>query len=86
MTPQTARTEKDVQRELERIERFRKVASHRANRALDYMEALLKTADRGRYSYTQEQAAQIVNLLTQAVDQIAAAYSGQRNARLRVEL
>lgn len=83
---QASRSQEEVERELEKIERFKKVAAHRANRSLDYMEALLKTADRSRYSYTQEQAAQIVNLLTQAVDQIAAAYSGQRNARLRVEL
>jgi hypothetical protein len=86
MTPQTTRSEKEVQRELERIERFRKVATHRANKALDYIEMLLRTSDRSRYSYTDEQVTEVISKLTQATDQLAAAYSGQRKASLRVEL
>jgi hypothetical protein len=86
MTLQTGRSEKDVQRELERIERFRKVATHRANRALGYIEALLRTADRGRYSYTDEQAGEVIGKLRQATDQLAAAYAGQQESRLRVDL
>ena len=86
MTPEVKRSQKDVERELERIERFRKVATHRANRALDYMEMLLRTADRSRYSYSDEQAAEVIGKLTQAVDQIAAAYSGQRQTKIRVDL
>jgi hypothetical protein len=86
MTPQTARSEKEVQRELERIERFRRVASYRANRALGYIESLLRTADRGRYSYTDEQIAEVIGKLRQAIDQLAAAYAGQAEARLRVDL
>jgi hypothetical protein len=82
----TTRSQKEVERELERIERFRKVASHRANRALDYIEGLLNTADRSRYSFTDEQAAEITSKLNQAVDQLAAAYAGQRKSRVRVEL
>ena len=82
----TTRSPQEVQKELERIERFRKVAGHRANRALDYMEALLRTSDRGRYSYTEEQVAEILGKLRQATDQLAAAYSGQQAARLRVDL
>jgi hypothetical protein len=77
--------QKDVERELERIERFRKVAAHRANRALDYVEMLLRTSDRSRYSYTEEQTTEIISKLHQAVDQLAAAYSGQRQSKLRVD-
>ena len=80
------RTQKDVERELERIERFRKVAGHRANRSLDYIDMLLRTADRSRYSYTDEQASEIISKLRQATDQLAAAYSGQRSTRIRVDL
>lgn len=81
-----ARSEKEVERELARIERFRRIASYRANRALDYIEALQRTADHGRYSYTDEQAAEIIGKLQQATDQLAAAYAGQQRHRLRVEL
>jgi hypothetical protein len=86
MTQQVRRSEKDVQRELERIERFRKVASHRANKALTYIEALIRTSDRARYSYNDDQVAEILSKLNQAIDQLTAAYSGQRQASLRVEL
>lgn len=86
MAETAQRSAKDVERELERIERFRKIAGHRANRALDYMEMLLRTSDRSRYSYTDEQVGEIVAKLRQATDQIAAAYSGQRTARLRVDI
>jgi hypothetical protein len=72
------------ERELERIDRFRRIASNRANRALEQLERLITTADRGRYSYTDEQAAEIVSKLRQAVDQVEIAYSQKR--RLRVEL
>lgn len=82
----TQRSQEDVERELEKIERFRKVAGHRANRALDYMEMLLRTADRGRYTYTDEQVTEIIGKLTQATDQLAATYAGQRKPQIRVEL
>jgi hypothetical protein len=82
----TPRTEKEVNAELQKIERFRRVASHRANRALGYIEALLRTADRGRYSYTDDQAAEVIGKLRQAVDQLAASYSGQSQTRLKVDL
>ena len=86
MDKTTHRSQKDVERELERIERFRKVAPHRANRALDYVEALLRTSDRSRYSYTDDQASEVISKLHQAVDQLAAAYSGQRQTKIRVDL
>lgn len=72
------------ERELERIDRFRRIASGRANRALENIERLIATADRSRYSYTDEQVAEIVSKLRQAVDQVEIAYSQKR--RLRVEL
>ena len=86
MAETTQRSAKEVEKELERIERFRKVAGFRANRALDYIEALLRTSDRARYSYTTEQAEQIVSKLRQAVDQLEAGYYGKPSARLRVDL
>jgi rRNA-processing protein FCF1 len=82
----TTRSPKEVERELEKMERFRKVAGRRANRALDYMEMLLRTSDRGRYAYTDEQVTEILAKLNQATDQLAAAYAGQRAARIRVDL
>lgn len=72
------------EKELERIERFRRIASGRANRALESIERLIITADRSRYSYTDEQVAEIVSKMRQAVDQLEVAYSQKR--RLRVEL
>lgn len=72
------------ERELERIERFRRIASGRANRVLEGLERLITTADRSRYSYTDDQVAEIVSKMRQAVDQLEVAYSQKR--RLRVEL
>lgn len=83
---EATRSQKEVERELERIERFRKVAGYRANRALDYIEGLLNTSDRSRYSFTDEQATEVTSKLHQAVDQLAAAYAGQRKTRVRVDL
>lgn len=54
--------------------------------ALDYIEGLLNTSDRSRYSFNEEQAAEIVTKLHQAVDQLGAAYAGQRKTRVRVDL
>jgi branched-subunit amino acid aminotransferase/4-amino-4-deoxychorismate lyase len=70
--------------ELQRIDRFRRVAGGRANKALEHIERLITTADRSRYSYTDDQVAEVVSKLRQAVDQVEIAYSQKR--RLRVEL
>ena len=86
MAETSTRSQKDVERELERIERFRRVAGYRANKALDFIEGLLNTSDRQRYSFTDEQASEIVSKLHQAVDQLGAAYAGQRKSRVRVDL
>jgi len=72
-------------RSAERADAFRRVAGHRANRALGYVESLLHTADRSRYAYTDEQVAEVVGKLQQAVDQLAAAYKNTTPS-LRVEL
>jgi hypothetical protein len=80
------RSQQEVEREVQRIERFRKVATFRANRALDYIERLQNTSDRSRYSFTDEQAVEIIGKLNQAIDQLAAAYAGQRKNQIRVEL
>jgi hypothetical protein len=82
----TGRSQEEVERELEKIERFRRVATHRANRALNYIESLLRTTDRTRYSYSDEQVAEVIGKLRQATDQLAAAYAGQTSPSLRVEL
>jgi hypothetical protein len=83
--PET-RSKQDVQRELEKIERFRRVASRRANAALKQLEMLLRTSDRSYYSYNDEQVAEVMGKLRQAVDQLAGAYSGAAKSRLKVEL
>jgi hypothetical protein len=78
------KTQLTPERELERIDRFRRIAGGRANRALEQIERLITTADRSRYSYTDEQVAEITSKLRQAVDQVEIAYSQKR--RLQVEL
>ena len=50
------------------------------------MEALLRTADRSRYHYSDKQAAEVVGKLRQATDQLEAAYSGGGATKLRVDL
>lgn len=85
MTEKTKKSD-ELERELERIERFKKVAGHRANRALDYLEMLLRTADRQRYVYSEKQVTEILGKLRQAVDQLEAAYAGSGRSSLRVEL
>lgn len=80
------RTQAEVERDLEKMERFRRVASFRANKALAYMEALERTSERARYSYTPEQVAEIIGKLRQGIEQLSAAYAGQQEPRLRVEL
>ena len=85
MTDQTDKAT-NVDRELEQIERFRRVAGYRANRALDYLEMLLRTADRSRYMYSDKQVAEVVGKLRQAVDQLEAAYSAKGTKRLRIDL
>jgi predicted RecB family endonuclease len=75
-----------LERELERVERFRRVAGHRANKALDYIESLMRTADRSRYHYSDKQAGEVIAKLRQGVDQLEAAYASKRDKRLRVEL
>jgi hypothetical protein len=72
------------ERELERIDRFRRIAGGRANRALEQMEMLMRTADRSRYSFTDKQVIEIVSKLRQAVDQLEVAYAEKH--RIRVEL
>jgi branched-subunit amino acid aminotransferase/4-amino-4-deoxychorismate lyase len=74
------------ERELERIERFRRIARARANHALEHIERLMRTADRTRYSYTDEQVAEVIGKLRQAVDQLEVAYAQERRGGLRVEL
>jgi hypothetical protein len=76
----------NLERELERVERFKKVAGFRANKALDYLDALQRTADRSRYHYTEKQAAEVIAKLRQGVDQLESAYASKRDKRLRVEL
>ena len=72
------------ERELERIDRFRRIAGGRANRALEQIERLMTTADRSRYSFTDKQVIEIVSKLRQAVDQLEVAYAEKH--RIRVEL
>ena len=72
------------ERELERIDRFRRIAGGRANRALEQIERLMTTADRSRYSFTDKQVVEIVTKLRQAVDQLEVAYSEKH--KIRVEL
>lgn len=80
------RSQAEVEKELVRIERFRRVATYRANRSLAYLESLVRTADRSRYSYTEAQVAEILGKIRQATDQLAAAYAQQESPHLTVEL
>ena len=71
--------------EVERADRFRRVATQRANKALGYIEGLMRTSDRARYAYTDEQVAEILGKFRQAVDQLEASFS-RRERSLRVDL
>jgi hypothetical protein len=82
----TADRSDQLERELERVERFRRVAGQRANRALDYIDSLMRTADRSRYHYSDKQAAEVIGKLRQGIDQLESAYAAKRDKRLRVEL
>jgi hypothetical protein len=77
---------RELERELERIERFKRVAAHRANKALDYIDSLTRTADRSRYHYSEKQVGEILTKLRQATDQLEAAYLSKHDKRPRVEL
>jgi hypothetical protein len=83
--PKTTTKGDALARELERGERFRRIASHRANRSLGYIEALMRTADKSRYEYTDKQVGEILGKLRQATDQLEAAYSSKSKG-LQVEL
>lgn len=72
------------EREMERIERFRRIAAARANRALENIERLMRTADRDRYSYTDQQVSEIVSKFRKAVDTLESAYAERQ--KIRVEL
>lgn len=68
-------------------ENFRRVAGKRLNTALDAIDRLRPTANRGNYEYSEEQIAKVVGSLRAAVDELEQAYltSGARERR-RVEL
>ena len=70
----------------EKVERFRRVAARRANNALKQIELLLRTANEGNYSFTAEQAEQIVSKLRSGVDRLEAAYAGSTHSAPKVEL
>jgi hypothetical protein len=70
----------------ERQARFKRVAARRANRILGDIEMLIRTANPHQYSYTEEQANEVIAKLQQGVDQLAAAYSGGRGEKLQVAL
>jgi hypothetical protein len=75
-----------LERELENVARFKRVAGQRANKALDYIDALIRTADKSRYAYTDKQVELIVGRLRQAIDQLEAAYRSTGAKRPRIEL
>ena len=84
--PEKTTTKSDsVAREFEKGERFRRIAAHRANRALSYIEALMRTADKSRYEYNDKQVAEVLGKLRQATDQLEAAYSSKSKG-LQVDL
>jgi hypothetical protein len=76
----------DPLREYERAESFKRVAGRRANLALDNIERLINTADRGRYAYNERQTAEIVETLRKALDRLEAAYASKGPNRPRIEL
>ncbi len=75
-----------LEREMERAERFRRVATRRTNTALKLLAALIRTADRRRYHYSERQVEVIITTLRQAIDKLEAAYAGKTDDQLRVEL
>ena len=55
--------------------RFKYLADRRVNKALRAIESVTKLSDRKNYEYTEEQAQQIVDVLTSAMEEMRAEFS-----------
>lgn len=54
----------------QRVENFKRVAVRRTNRVLEDMHSLARVGNRQIYSYTEEEAAKIVNAISDAFDNL----------------
>lgn len=60
---------------------FIKLAEQRVTKAVHIIKRVIPLANASNYHYQEEDAAQIVSELQQAVDSVARAFDGQQNAR-----
>lgn len=67
--------ERTVDRSKAKIAKFEKLAPKRMTRALKSIEVVGNLANRNSYTYTTEQATQIVTALAEAVKAISAKYT-----------
>lgn len=67
--------------------RFRYLAEKRVGKALTAIRSVANLSERKNYAYTPDQATQIIEALTDAVDELAADFSReQRKAKSAFEL
>lgn len=64
-----------VDRQQEKVARFKKRAEYRTQKALEAIELLKQTANPATYSSTEEQRHRIVKALRDAVDELEATYA-----------
>lgn len=64
----------------EKQEKFRKIAAARTNRVINDLRILSNCANRHNYTYTQEEATQILRAVDEAVRDLKIAFSAKDGA------
>ena len=64
-----------------KIVRFNELGPARVNRALKALDSVMQLANRGAYTYSDEQAAKLVNALTARVKKLADRFSGAKEGK-----
>ena len=64
----------------EKQEKFRKIAAARTNRVINDIRILSNCANKHNYTYTQEEASQILRAIDEAVRDLKIAFSAKEGA------
>lgn len=67
-------------------QKFRRLAEQRVNRAVYDLERLIPLANKRAYSWTPEQAAEILAALKESVDKVRRAFEGQHEKNVAFRL
>ncbi len=65
----------------EKHERFERIASARTNRVIDDIRLLSNCANKNNYSYSPEEAAQIIKAVEEAVRDLKASFATKPSAK-----